>query len=57
MRRFCRYRFLLKMDLSQTAKLLYSLLLTVPTLTEERLQDSEGRTYIVYPFRRYGNAG
>ena len=48
---FFRYpRFLLKMDLSQTAKLLYALLLDRSTLSQKNgWQDSEGRTYIVYP--------
>ena len=48
---FFRYpRFLLKMDLSQTAKLLYALLLDRTTLSQKNgWQDSEGRTYIVYP--------
>ena len=43
-------RFLLKMDLSQTAKLLYALLLDRSTLSQKNgWQDNEGRTYIVYP--------
>ena len=43
-------RFLLKMEISQTAKLLYSLLLDRSTLSQKNgWQDSEGRTYIVYP--------
>ena len=43
-------RFLLKMDLSQTAKLLYSLLLDRSELSQKNgWQDNEGRTYIVYP--------
>lgn len=48
---FFRYpRFLLKMDLSQTAKLLYALLLDRSTLSQKNgWQDSEGRVYIVYP--------
>ncbi len=38
------------MDLSQTAKLLYSLLLDRSELSQKNgWQDSEGRTYIVYP--------
>ena len=42
-------RFLLKMDLSQTAKLLYALLLDRSTLSQKNgWQDNEGRTYIVY---------
>ena len=48
---FFRYpRFLLKMDLPQTAKLLYALLLDRSALSQKNgWQDSEGRTYIVYP--------
>ena len=43
-------RFLLKMDLSQTAKLLYALLLDRTTLSlKNGWQDSGGRTYIIYP--------
>ena len=43
-------RFLLKMDISQTAKLLYALLLDRCTLSQKNgWQDSEGRTFIVYP--------
>ena len=43
-------RFLLKMDISHTAKLLYVLLLDRSTLSQKNgWQDSEGRTYIVYP--------
>ena len=43
-------RFLLKMDISHTAKLLYALLLDRSTLSQKNgWQDSEGRTYIVYP--------
>ena len=43
-------RFLLKMEISQTAKLLYALLLDRSTLSQKNgWQDSEGRTYIVYP--------
>ena len=42
--------FLLKMDLSHTARLLYGLLLDRSTLSQKNgWQDSEGRTYIVYP--------
>ena len=42
--------FLLKMDLSYTARLLYALLLDRSTLSQKNgWQDSEGRTYIVYP--------
>lgn len=43
-------RFLLKMDLSQTAKLLYALLLDRTTLSQKNgWQDDSGRTFIVYP--------
>lgn len=43
-------RFLLKMDISHTAKLLYALLLDRSTLSQKSgWQDSEGRIYIVYP--------
>ena len=43
-------RFLLKMDVSHTARLLYALLLDRSTLSQKNgWQDSEGRTYIVYP--------
>ena len=43
-------RFLLKMNISQTAKLLYSLLLDRSTLSQKNgWQDTGGRTYIVYP--------
>ena len=43
-------RFLLKMDISHTAKLLYVLLLDRSTLSQKNgWQDSEGRIYIVYP--------
>ena len=42
-------RFLLKMDISQTAKLLYSLLLDRSTLSQKNgWQDNEGRIFIVY---------
>ena len=42
--------FLLKMDLSHTARLLYGLLLDRSTLSQKNgWQDSEGRIYIVYP--------
>lgn len=42
--------FLLKMDLSHTARLLYGLLLDRSTLSQKNgWQDNEGRTYIVYP--------
>ena len=51
MPQFFRYpRFLLKMDLSHTARLLYALLLDRAALSQKNgWQDSEGRTYIVYP--------
>ena len=43
-------RFLLKMDLSQTAKLLYALLLDRSTLSQKNgWTDDESRVYIVYP--------
>ena len=43
-------RFLLKMDISQTAKLLYALLLDRCTLSQKNgWQDGDGRTFIVYP--------
>ena len=43
-------RFLLKMDISQTAKLLYALLLDRTTLSQRNgWQDNQGRTFIVYP--------
>ena len=43
-------RFLLKMDLSHTAKLLYALFLDRSTLSQKNgWQDGEGRVYIVYP--------
>ena len=43
-------RFLLKMDISHIAKLLYMLLLDRTTLSQKNgWQDSEGRTFIVYP--------
>ena len=43
-------RFLLKMDISQTAKLLYALLLDRTTLSQRNgWQDDQGRTFIVYP--------
>ena len=51
MPRFLPYPyFLLKMDLSQTAELLYSLLFDRSELSQKNgWQDNEGRTYIVYP--------
>ena len=40
-------RFLLKMEISQTAKLLYALLLDRSTLSQKnKWQDDEGRIYI-----------
>ena len=47
----CRiHRFLLKMEISQTAKLLYSLLLDRSTLSQKnKWLDDEGRIYIIYP--------
>ena len=41
---------LLKMEISQTAKLLYSLLLDRSTLSQKnKWQDDKGRIYIIYP--------
>ena len=43
-------RFLLKMEISYTAKLLYALLLDRSTLSQKNgWTDDEGRVYIVYP--------
>lgn len=43
-------RFLLKMDITQTAKLLYALLLDRTTLSQKNgWQDESGRTYIIFP--------
>ena len=43
-------RFVLKMDISHTAKLLYALLLDRTTLSQKnQWQDDEGRGFIVYP--------
>lgn len=43
-------RFLLKMDISHTAKLLYALLLDRCTLSQKNgWQDGEGRIYVFYP--------
>ena len=43
-------RFLFKMEISQTAKLLYALLLDRSTLSQKnKWQDGEGRIYIIYP--------
>ena len=43
-------RFLLKMEISQTAKLLYALLLDRSTLSQKnKWQDDKGRIYIIYP--------
>lgn len=52
-------RFLLKMDISHTAKLLYALLLDRSTLSQKNgWQDSEGRTIHCLPHSRdSGNAG
>ena len=47
-------RFLFKMEISQTAKLLYSLLLDRSTLSQKnKWQDDKGRIYIIYPGRIY----
>ena len=47
-------RFLLQADLTQTAKLLYALLLDRSTLSQKnKWQDDEGRIYIIsIPSRR-----
>ena len=44
-------RFLFKMEISQTAKLLYSLLLgpAPPFPRRNKWQDDKGRIYIIYP--------
>lgn len=43
-------RFLLKMEITQTAKLLYALLLDRVTLSQRNgWQDESGRTYIIFP--------
>ncbi len=46
-------RFLLKMEISQTAKLLYALLLDRSTLSQKNgWQDGEGRISLSTPLRR-----
>lgn len=43
-------RFLLKMDISHTARLLYSLLLDRTTLSQKNgWQDEKGRVYVIFP--------
>ena len=50
------HRFLLKMDISHTAKLLYALLLDRSTLSQKNgWQDSEGRTYICLLYTSCGH--
>ena len=50
-------RFLLKMELTQTAKLLYALLLDRSTLSQKNgWQDEQGRVYIVYPITELADA-
>ncbi len=48
---FLRYpRFLLELDISHTARLLYTLLLDRTALSQKNdWQDNEGRTFIIYP--------
>ena len=46
----CPIPVLFKMEISQTAKLLYALLLDRSTLSQKnKWQDGEGRIYIIYP--------
>ncbi len=50
-------RFLLKMEMTQTAKLLYSLLLDRMTLSQRNgWQDEYGRTYIIFPVTAIADA-
>lgn len=50
-------RFLLKMEITQTAKLLYALLLDRTTLFQKNgWQDEYGRTYIVFPVTAIADA-
>ncbi|MEY8495997.1 replication initiator protein A [Lachnospiraceae bacterium 29-91] len=50
-------RFLLKMDITQTAKLLYALLLDRTTLSQKNgWQDESGRTYIIFPVTAIADA-
>ena len=50
-------RFLLKMEITQTAKLLYALLLDRTTLSQKNgWQDEYGRTYIIFPITAIADA-
>lgn len=50
-------RFLLKMEITQTAKLLYALLLDRTTLSQKNgWQDEYGRTYIIFPVTAIADA-
>ena len=50
-------RFLLKMEITQTAKLLYALLLDRATLSQKNgWQDEYGRTYIIFPVTAMADA-
>lgn len=50
-------RFLLKMEITQTAKLLYALLLDRTTLSQKNgWQDECGRTYIIFPVTAIADA-
>ena len=50
-------RFLLKMEITQTAKLLYALLLDRTTLSQRNgWQDESGRTYIIFPITAIADA-
>lgn len=50
-------RFLLKMEITQTAKLLYALLLDRTTLSQKNgWQDASGRTYIIFPVTAIADA-
>ena len=50
-------RFLLKMEMTQTAKLLYALLLDRTTLSQKNgWQDEYGRTYIIFPITAMADA-
>lgn len=50
-------RFLLKMEVTQTAKLLYALLLDRTTLSQKNgWQDEHGRTYIIFPITAIADA-
>ena len=51
-------RFVLKMDISHTAKLLYARLLDRTTLSQKsQWQDDEGRGFIVYPLAEMSERG